>query len=129
MVGALPPRFQPVGVPAGLSREEPISNEGFGQILPACRTGVEARAKDKSSTTKTPPVTDEPPDTTETRTSTAPIGTITDCSCLVKVEVAMVPPQPGLSPVTTKWFWATTLLPLSKNSTDTRISPSAMLKS
>src|SRR6476660_7915433 len=103
MVGSLPVRTQPLGVPFVWSRLVPDSKDAFGQRLSASSSGIGARATDKSSTTNRPVVASEPLDTTPTVSVTAPMGTTRDWLVSVKVEVAMLPCHPGLSPVTTNW--------------------------
>ena len=74
METALPPRFQPSSVLVGLSRLVPLSKVGFGQKLPARRIGFGTRATLRSSTTSTPVVVEEPPETIEIRSFTAARG-------------------------------------------------------
>ena len=45
-----------------------------------------------------------PPETKEMRILTPPGGTTKAWTCLVNIELATVPFQPGLRPVVVKWF-------------------------
>src|SRR5512133_911185 len=124
MAGVLPPRFQFETVPSVWSRLLPSSKDGFTQKLPYSRFGTGARATERSSTTITPVMVPEPPETREHLIFTAPDGTVREPLRFVNVESSIEDTHPGLLvPLVTKWVVPPTWLSASlKNSTLNRIS-------
>src|SRR5690242_7042541 len=103
MLGSLPVRAQPPGVPVVWSRLAPSSNLGLGQkLLVKSAVGggaVAARATERSSRSMTPIVVCGPPDTRAARIFAAPEGTTNTSLRLVNPEPSIAPCHPALWPV------------------------------